>query len=114
MVYICVICKTHKTKVTKPPHPINNITFTLIFCTATHLNSRADLSPPEVNASLRQARKKQKWAPMASGVGYGVRVSPAVQTNKAKLTQPCKQGKAKAIWLRSIDCKAKANLGKIN
>ena len=69
---ICVICQTHKTKVTKPPHPINNITFTLILCTATHLKSRADLSPPEVNASLRLAGKDCKWALMALGIGYGV------------------------------------------
>ena len=59
----------HKTKVTKPPYPINNVTFTLILCTATHLKSRADLSPPEVNASLRQAGKERKWALLVTGLG---------------------------------------------
>ena len=51
---------------------------------------------PKGNAVLRLARKKNKL-PLTT-LGHWLRgwVSPAVETNKAKLTQPHKQGKAEA------------------
>ena len=46
-------------------------------------------------ATLRVAGKEDKSPPMALKPYLQGWVSPAVQTNKAKLTQPRKQGKAK-------------------
>ena len=62
-------------------------------------------APAKIGATLRMATKGREsqtgreGAQMGSeGLGRWLRgwVSPAVQTNKAKLTQPRKQGKAKA------------------
>ena len=58
---------------------------------------------PKGNASLRLAGKEGKLPPTSLGCCLQGWVSPAVETNKAKLTQPRKQGKATAN-LVEIDC----------
>ena len=96
------MCQTNRGKITKPPYPINDITFTQTLCTATHLKSIADLSLSEnkCNSNIghegaRAGQEGTKSSPTAFGPCLQGRVSPAVQTNEAKLTQPRKRGKAK-------------------
>ena len=47
-------------------------------------------------------------------VGYRVGLALQYKQTKQSEPNPVSKAKLKPIWLRSIDCKAKANLGKIN
>ena len=62
-----------------------------------HMLKSAQFSKwPQRGTSLRLAGKEHSSPPTALGPCLRGWVSPAVQTNKAKLTQPRKQGKAQA------------------
>ena len=61
-----------------------------------HMLKSAQFSKrPQRGTSLRLAGKERKSPPTALRPCLQGWVSPAVQTNEAKLTQPRKQGKAK-------------------